>query len=301
MGHRHGQGIDTGHYCRRMDFALMFANTGRFAGPAGARMVGPAAEAAGFESLWTVEHVLYPEGYESTYPYSPTGKMPGSADSPIPDPMAWLSFVGATTSTIKLATGILILPQRNPAVLAKEVATVDALTEGRVILGIGVGWLEEEFDALGVPFRQRGKRTDEYVDVMRTLWSGDQVTYDGEFVTYPEVSSNPKPHSGPVPIHVGGHSRKAAERAGRLGDGFFPGTGNIPELFDIARQTAADAGRDPEAISFTAGHPNMLKDAAGAVEELESWGASRAVVPAFIFDRADDPAEAMAAFMANVR
>lgn len=264
-------------------------------------MVGPAAEAAGFESVWTVEHVLYPEGYESTYPYSPTGKMPGSADSPIPDPMAWLSFVAATTSTIKLATGILILPQRNPAVLAKEVATVDSLSEGRVMLGIGVGWLEEEFDALGIPFGNRGKRTDEYVDVMRQLWSGDQVSYNGEFVSFGPVSSNPKPHSGPVPIHVGGHSRKAAERAGRLGDGFFPGTGDIPELVDIAKQTAADAGRDGSAIEFTAGHPNLLKDPAGAIQELESWGVSRCVVPAFLFDRADDPAEAMASWVNSTR
>lgn len=260
-------------------------------------MVGPAAEAAGFESVWTVEHVLYPEGYESTYPYSPTGKMPGTADSPIPDPMTWLAFVAATTSTIKLATGILIVPQRNPAVLAKEVATVDALSEGRVMLGIGVGWLEEEFDALGVPFSNRGKRTDEYVDVMRQLWTADQVSYNGEFVSFAPVSSNPKPHDGPVPIHVGGHSRKAAERAGRLGDGFFPGTGDVATLNDIARQTAADAGRDPAAIEFTAGHPNLLKDRAGAIQELESWGVSRCVVPAFLFDRTDDPAAAMADWM----
>lgn len=276
-----------------MDFALMFANTGRFATPAGARMIGPAAEAAGFESIWTVEHVLYPEGYESTYPYSPTGKMPGSAESPIPDPMAWLSFVAATTSTIKLATGILILPQRNPAVLAKEVATVDSLSEGRVLLGIGVGWLEEEFDALGVPFGNRGKRTDEYIDVMRQLWSADQVSYNGEFVSFGPVSSNPKPHAGPVPIHVGGHSRKAAERAGRIGDGFFPGTGDIPKLVDIAQQTAADAGRDAGSIEFSAGHPGVVKDPKGAMEELDSWGVSRMVVPAFLFDRAEDPAAAM--------
>ena len=278
----------------------MFANTMRFATPEGARIVGPAAEAAGFESLWTVEHVLYPEGYESTYPYSPTGKMPGTADSPIPDPMAWLSFVAATTSTIKLATGILIVPQRQPAVLAKEVATVDSLSEGRVMLGIGVGWLEEEFDALGVPFGNRGKRTDEYIDVMRKLWADDAVSYDGEFVSFGPVSSNPKPHNKSVPIHVGGHSRKAAERAGRLGDGFFPGTGNIPELLDIARQTAADQGRDPAAIEMTAGHPNLFKDAAGALEELAEWGVSRTVVPAFLFAGAEDPAEAMAEWMANV-
>lgn len=284
-----------------MDLALMFANTGPFATAAGARAIGPAAEAAGFESIWTVEHVLWPEGYESTYPYAASGKMPGTADSPIPDPLIWLAFVAATTSTIKLATGIVILPQRNPAITAKEAATLSALSEGRLILGIGVGWLEEEFDALGVPFRQRGKRTDEYIDIMRTLWSDDAVSFEGDFMSFPPVSVNPKPIDNHVPIHIGGHSRKAAERAGRTGDGFFPGAGNIPELVDIVRQTAADHGRDPSAIEITAAHPESItKDPTEVVEELESWGVSRTVVPAFLFFRAPDPAAAMADFMGNL-
>jgi len=283
-----------------MKLALGFANTGPFATGPGARAIGPAAEAAGFESVWTVEHVLYPEGYESTYPYSPSGKMPGSGDSPIPDPMAWLSFVGATTTTLGLGTGILILPQRNPSVLAKEVATVDALTEGRVMLGIGVGWLREEFDALGVPWPRRGARTDEYIEVMRTLWSADAVSHDGEFVQFDRVSSNPKPHDGPVPIHVGGHSRAAAERAGRIGDGFFPGTGDLGELIDIMRQTAADAGRDPSAIEVTAGAAELSRDPGGAIEELESLGVHRMFVPAFLFFRSEDLAEEMTAFTARL-
>ena len=285
-----------------MKLALGFANTGPFATGPGARALGPAAEAAGFESVSTVEHVLYPEGYESTYPYSPTGKMPGSGDSPIPDPMAWLSFIGATTTELKLGTGILILPQRNPAILAKEVATVDALTEGRVMLGIGVGWLKEEFAALGVPWERRGKRTDDYMDVMLALWSSDNVSYDGEFVNYDGVSSNPKPHSGPVPIHIGGHSPAAAKRAGRIGDGFFPGTGDLGELIDIVRQTAADVGRDPNAIEITAGSDGLARDPRGSVEELESLGVDRMVIPAFVFFRAgDDLTAAMVEFTEGLR
>ena len=283
-----------------MKLALGFANTGPFATGPGARALGPAAEAAGFESVWTVEHVLYPEGYESTYPYSPTGKMPGSGDSPIPDPMAWLSFIGATTTELKLGTGILILPQRNPAILAKEVATVDALTEGRVMLGIGVGWLREEFDALGVPWERRGKRTDEYMDVMRSLWGSDNVTYDGEFVRYDGVSSNPKPHAGPVPIHIGGHSPAAAKRAGRIGDGFFPGTGDLGELIDIMRQTAADADRDPESVEVTAGAAQLTSDPRAAVEELEALGVDRMFVPAFMFFRSENLAEDLAAFTSGL-
>lgn len=284
-----------------MDLALMFANTGPFATAAGARAIGPAAEAAGFESVWTVEHVVWPEGYQSTYPYAPSGKMPGTADSPIPDPLIWLSFVAATTSTIKLATGILILPQRNPAITAKEAATLSVLSEDRFILGIGVGWLEEEFQALDVPFEDRGARTDEYIEVMRTLWSGDAVSFDGTYASFPPISVNPKPVGNHVPIHIGGHSRRAAERAGRIGDGFFPGTGNIPELIDIVRQTAVDAGRDPEAIEITAAHPEALtRDPTEVVGELESWGVSRTIVPAFLFANAEDPAEAMAAFTSNL-
>lgn len=283
-----------------MKIALGFANTGPFATPAGARALGPAAEAAGFESVWTVEHVLYPEGYESTYPYSPTGKMPGSGDSPIPDPMAWLSFIGATTSTLKLGTGILIVPQRNPAVLAKEVATVDMLTEGRVMLGIGVGWLREEFDALGVPWPRRGKRTDEYIAAMRALWAQDDVNFKGEFVNYDGVSSNPKPHDGSVPIVIGGHSRAAAERAGRLGDGFFPGTGDLGELIDIVRQTAADNGRDPESIEITAGSAQVASDPKAAVQELTELGVSRMFVPAFLFARSENLTADMQAFTAQL-
>ena len=280
-----------------MKYGLVFANTAHFATAAGAAAVGPAAERAGFDSLWTVEHVLWPEGYESTYPYAATGKMPGTSESPIPDPLIWLSYIAATTTTLKLATGILILPQRQPAILAKEVATLAALSNDRLILGIGVGWLEEEFDALGVPFARRGARTDEYIDVMRKLWADDAVSHDGEFVNFEPMSSNPKPPAGTVPIHVGGHSRKAAERAGRIGDGFFPGAGNIPELIDIVRQTAADHGRDPGDIEITAGHPEAIaKDPSEALGELTEWGVDRTVVPAFMFMRAPDPAEALVEF-----
>lgn len=280
-----------------MDFALMFANTMNFAELPGATMVGPAAEAAGFESLWTVEHVLVPESYESEYPYDKSGKMPGDGSGPIPDPLIWLTYVAAQTTKIKLATGILIVPQRNPGVLAKEVATLDSLSGGRLLLGIGVGWLEEEFDALGVPWPARGKRTDEYIDVMRKLWAGDVVSHKGEFVNFENMYSKPSPVNGSVPIIVGGHSKAAARRAGRLGDGFFPGAGDIPELVDIVRQTAADAGRDPEAIEITAPHAGVFgEDLGAAVEELDSWGVSRTIVPAFTFAMAPDPAAAMAEF-----
>jgi probable F420-dependent oxidoreductase len=272
-------------YGSSMKFGLAFANTMGWAEGQGAVTAARAAEAAGFESMWTVEHVIFPDDYTSAYPYSPTGKMPAAASTPIPDPLIWLAYIASVTTTLRLATGILILPERNPLVLAKEVATLDHLSGGRVELGIGVGWLREEFDALGIPWEARGARTDEYVEVLRALWARDHASFSGRFTNFANVSSNPKPVRGTVPIVIGGHSRAAAERAGRLGDGFFPGKGSLRELaesFDIVRQTAAAAGRDPGKIEFTAGLNRVLgDDPLGAVEEMRSIGVDRIIIPAF--------------------
>jgi probable F420-dependent oxidoreductase len=277
----------------RMKFGIAFANTVTFVTGKGAAELGRAAEAAGFESLWTVEHILYPEGYESTYPYAPDGKMPGSGDSPIPDPLIWLSYVAANTTTLKLATGISLLPERHPVTYAKEVATLDMMSDGRVILGIGIGWLKEEFEALDVPWEGRTRRTEEYADVMRALWASDDVSYHGEFINFDNISSNPKPAGDTVPIHIGGHSRGAAERAGRMGDGFFPAKGEIAGLFEIARQTAADNDRDPAAIEMTSSHPGIFgDDPDAAIEEAAEWGMDRMIIPAFMY--LGNPAEKMA-------
>lgn len=278
-----------------MRFGIIFANTMRFTGRDGLVELAQGAEAAGFESLWTVEHVIYPDAYESEYPYDRSGKMVMAPETDLPDPLIWLTWVAAVTERIHLGTGILILPQRNPLVLAKELATLDALAGGRVELGIGVGWLKEEFEALGIPFERRGRRTDEYVEVMRALWDGDHASHQGEFVSFEGASVNPKPPRGRVPIHIGGHTEASARRAGRLGDGYFPGKGDLPTLIDVVRQTAADAGRDPEAIEITAGSAEIMgEDPVGAAQELAAIGVDRVVVPSFLFLRS--PADDLAAF-----
>ncbi len=273
-------------YVLVVKLGLAFANTGPCAEPDGLVQMAIAAEQAGVESVWTVEHVIWPSDYDSEYPYSSTGKMAGDKTSPIPDPLVWLAFVAAHTTTLRLGTGIVILPERNPVIFAKEVATLDRLSKGRMELGIGVGWLEEEFDAIGVPWARRGARTDEYIGAMRALWSGDDATYAGEFVSFENVSSNPKPASGSVPFTIGGHSAAAAKRAGSLGDGFFPGKGSIAqltELIDIVRQTAAEHDRDADAIEITAAHPGLFgDDPVGAAEELRAIGVSRTIAPAFM-------------------
>jgi probable F420-dependent oxidoreductase len=270
-----------------MHFGIVFANTGPFSQPDAAASMARAAEAAGFESLWTVEHVVVPQGYESTYPYDPSGKMPGGEEMAIPDPLIWLSYVAAATSTIRLATGILIVPQRNPVVLAKELATLDMLSGGRMELGIGVGWLEEEFDAIGVPFAGRGARTDEYVAAMRALWSQQPASFHGEHVDFDDCILLPAPAAGTIPVHVGGHTEVSARRAGRLGDGFFPGKGSHEELahlFDVVRRSAEEHGRDPQAIELTsAGRGAVGSRAAEEVELLAAMGVDRVILPGFLF------------------
>jgi len=285
-----------------MDFGIAFANAGPFAHAPAAATFAAAAEQAGFESLWTVEHVVVPSGYESTYPYDPSGKMPGPEESDIPDPLIWLSYIAAVTSSIKLATGILIVPQRNPVVLAKELATLDALSAGRLLLGIGVGWLEEEFDAIGVPFNERGRRTDDYVAAMRALWTQDKASHHSEFVDFTDCISRPRPAQGTVPIHVGGHSAAAARRAGRLGDGFFPGKGSHEELaalFDVVRDTAKETGRDPDAIELTTGGNGAIGGRAlDEVKALADLGVHRVILPAFLFW--NDPAASLGQYGEDV-
>ena len=281
-----------------MKFGIAFANTGPFTDPARAVEFAQAAEAAGFESLWTVEHVIVPSNYESAYPYDPSGKMPGSEEMPIPDPLIWLAYLAAATSRINLATGVVILPQRNPVVLAKELATLDHLSGGRMHLGVGVGWLEEEFDAIGVPFAERGRRTDDHVAAMRALWTQDAASYHGEFTNFDNCILRPRPVQPSIPIHVGGHTDIAARRAGRLGDGFFPGKGTHAELarsFGLVRETAVAHGRDPGAIEMTTGGNGVV--GGRALEEaaaLQELGVARVIVPAFLFYR--DTAESLARY-----
>jgi probable F420-dependent oxidoreductase len=280
-----------------MKFAMTFANALGFATPEGAAEMGPAAEAAGFESVWTVEHVVFPDGYESTYPYDKSGKMPMRSDTPLPDPLIWLTWMAAHTNSLRLATGILILPQRNPGVLAKELATLDDLSGGRVELGIGVGWLKEEFDALGVPWAARGRRTDEYISAMRALWDSDHAEFNGEFVNFSGVSVNPKPANGRVPIHIGGHSEAAARRAGLLGDGFVPGLGDLPAMIKTMRAVAEEAGRDPDSIEVTTSDPGAMgEDPMRFVEEMAALGVARVTVPSLAFSLNPDPVSAIAEF-----
>jgi probable F420-dependent oxidoreductase len=239
---------------------------------------GRLVEDLGFESVWAVEHVVMCTEYSSVYPYDPSGRSPFTADTVQPDPLVWLTYVAAATNRLRLATGVLVLPQRNPVVLAKTVATLDRLSGGRLSLGIGVGWVREEAEAVGTCFADRGRRCDEYIRAMRALWCEPVASFRGDFVRFDGVVSEPRPlQPQGVPIIVGGHSKAAARRAGRLGNGFYPlglDRERFLELKGIMHDTALEHDRDPAAIEITCpGAPSPR-----AADFCRSLGADRMVI-----------------------
>ena len=238
-----------------MKLGIRYCNTGPFGRPERLLHLAQKAEAIGAESLWTVEHVVVPKAHASAYPYSQDGKMPGAEDAPLPDPLIWLTHAAAVTTKIKLATGILILPQRHPFYVAKAVATLDQLSRGRVILGVGIGWLEEEFRGLGIPWAARAERSEEAIRALRSLWADGASEFSGQHYAWAAVESNPKPAQRPgVPIVVGGQVAGAARRAARFADGFFPArTDNLGELLETLAKECAAIGRDPRSVEVTTG------------------------------------------------
>ena len=244
------------------------------------------AEQCGFESVWGGEHVILPDTILSKYPYTEDGKIPAEPDTPIPDPLIWLAYIAAAAPTLRLGTCILIVPQRNPLVLAKELATLDRLSGGRVELGLGVGWLQEEFEALGIPWERRGARNDEYIAAMRALWSGPHAEFHGNFVDFDPATCSPRPINGDIPIIVGGDSEAALRRAVKIADGYFPGEGDAEALGKLLRrleQTAEANDRDPKTIEISAIFGAQMMDPANGVEQMASIGVDRIMVPAFFF------------------
>ena len=196
-----------------MKFGFFGINMNACSEPDTARRVAQAAEAAGFESLWTGEHVVLPDPQVAPSPLPP--------HYPILDPAIALSFLAAHTHTIKLGTGIIILPQRNPLVLAKELASLDVVSKGRLIFGLGVGYLKPEFDALGVSFDHKGARAIDYLQAMQAVWTQAAPAYAGRFVNFGGIQAKPQPIQQPLPIVIGGHTKAAYERAVRHAHGWY--------------------------------------------------------------------------------
>ncbi|MFF3002241.1 LLM class F420-dependent oxidoreductase [Kitasatospora sp. NPDC057940] len=244
--------------------------------------VATAAEAHGFARLWCGEHVVLVDTPASRYPYSADGQIAVPADADWLDPLLALSFAAAVTSRIELATGVLLLPEHNPVVVAKQAATLDRLSAGRFSLGIGTGWSAEEFAALGVPFTGRGRRTDEYLTAMRTLWAKDPASFTGEFTRFDAIRVNPKPLRGAqLPVVVGGNSNTALRRAATLGDGWYGfniPVADVPERVAVLVDECARRGRAPGeltiAVALSDGHPEHLPElAAAGITEVVVVGA----------------------------
>ena len=227
--------------------------------------VARAAEARGMATLWAGEHVVMVDRPASRYPYSGDGAIAVPAAADWLDPLVALSFAAAATRSITLATGVLLLPEHNAVLLAKQVASLDVLSGGRLSLGIGVGWSREEFEALGIPFARRGARAAEYLHAMRVLWRDDVASYDGEFVSFSDVRLNPKPvRDRRIPVIVGGNSDPALRRVATMGDGWYgfnlAGPEAVADRLERLSAQCAEAGRDRTdlylAVALADGEPS---------------------------------------------
>ena len=265
-----------------MKFALVGVGSGSTVRPEPLAEVAQKAETLGYESVWIPEHLAVPIEMQARYPGSADGKFPGGSGVNLHDPFVALSFVAAHTKTIKLGTGVFVLPLRNTLSVAKAVASLDVLSQGRVLFGIGVGWCEEEFDAVGMSFRDRAARTREAVQVMRALWTEETPQFSGKFHAFKSVGFNPKPVQKPQPpLIFGGESRAALKRAADLADGwcgirYTPDSVKpyVSQLKDLTQQ----AGRDFSQFEITAGLEPGVALTTDTVKQFEDAGVHRLFV-----------------------
>jgi probable F420-dependent oxidoreductase len=238
-----------------MQIGLHALGIGPGADPEVIGAVGRTAEQCGFATLWAGEHVVMVDRPDSVYPYADDGRIEVPSDADWLDPLALFAFLAATTSRIRLATGVLLLPEHNPLIVAKHAASVDVLSGGRLTLGVGIGWSAEEYAALGVPFRGRGGRNREYVEAMRLLWTDDPSSYIGEYVHFERVRCYPKPVQHAIPIVLGGNGARALDRVARYGDGWYGFNltlAELPERLEMLGAACQRHGRDATSIPTAA-------------------------------------------------
>ena len=267
--------------------------------PSRPKLVIPLAQTAdetGFESVWIPEHAVFPTQIETAYPYAEVD--PPLPTTPLYDPLIMLTYVAAVTQRVKLGTGIYILPQRHPILVARMLTSVDILSGGRVLFGVGAGWLREEMEALDSDFSTRGPRTDEMIGILRRLWTEPRVAHQGRFYSFPEVGFEPKPVHGAVPILVGGESPPALRRAARLGDGWF-GMGHTPasarQAVECLRALREEVGRgsDPLEVTLQSELPPTLEN----LRRYEDAGVDRICLSHRLFATEDRQVESSAAAM----
>jgi probable F420-dependent oxidoreductase len=271
-----------------MDWGIHLPHLGRQATRQALIEFARHAEELGFHSGWVSDHVAWPRQIESRYPYTADGSFAPPTDMPWVDPIGTMFFVAACTERLRLGTSVLILGYRPPVLTAKAIASLDHLSEGRVLLGVGVGWMREEFEILGMPFDRRGKRANEQLALFRALFTEPDPSFHGEFYDIPEVGFAPKPPNGRVPIWVGGDSEAAYRRVARFGDAFHAAFQSFDEVaagWERVRKLVAEAGRDPADVRLSirlyldperamepaksiAGSPEQMLDTIGRWREI---------------------------------
>ena len=260
-----------------MKYGFTLPGRGHLATPERLGIIARKGEEFGFDTLLTGDHILVPKNISSVYPYTEGGEFPGSGSGESMEQITLLSYIAGQTSKIRLVTSVLIVPHRNPLIAAKSLATLDLLSEGRLVVGVGVGWMREEFQALGLPpFEERGAVTDEYIRAFKVLWTEDDPHFEGKYISFDDISFLPKPVQMPhPPIWVGGESRPALRRTAELADGWYPLGSNptfpmgTPEQLKAGLERLAGYaerfGRDPSTIEtiYRTHQFELLKQAAG--------------------------------------
>lgn len=287
-----------------MEIGLHLPQVGPLATREGLTTFAQLAEERSFDSLWVSDHVIVPRAIASRYPYSPDGSFPIPPDIPFLEPLAALLFVAGVTKKAKLGTTILVVPMRNPVITAKMLSTLDVLSNGRLILGAGAGWMAEEFEMLEVPFEQRGARLDDYLQLILALWTEDNPSFNGRYYKIDDVGFSPRPVQKPhPPIWIGGHSKPALRRAGRFAGAWhaaYVGPELLKQQFAQVREHAEQAGRDPNSIELTVrtrlplNHPDQ---AIAQIEACREIGVTHLVTEALTADM--DRTRAMLDTLAN--
>ena len=238
----------------RMEFGCHLPVFGPTATRAGLLTFAREMEQLGYDSLWASDHIVVPHAITSRYPYSPTGQFPLPPDAAFLEPLTALGMVAAVTERARLGTTVLVLPHRHPVLAAKALATLDHLSNGRVILGAGVGWMREEIELLGAPFDQRGAWSDEAIRIMRACWRDARTSFDGRFFSFKDMGCYPKPVRGDVPIWMGGHAKPALRRIVALADGWhaaFPTADGLAAGLHELREECARQRRPFEELTIT--------------------------------------------------
>jgi probable F420-dependent oxidoreductase len=269
-----------------MEIGLHIPQVGPFASRENVAAFAKTADDAGFDGLWLFDHVVLQKNQQSKYPYSADGSLGFPPTMDFLEPLTLAAYLAGITKRAKIGTSVLVLPMRQPVLHAKIMATIDHLSGGRFILGAGVGWWEQEFDVLGVPFERRGARMDECLQLVRALWTQEYVDFKGEFYECVDWTSNPKPKGDGIPIWLGGESKGQLRRIGKYADGWLATLRSVPKLkeeFEIAREAASKAGRDPAKLMIAIEGAGILtadnhEQAAEGLGKLREMGVSHAIM-----------------------